>query len=343
MERAGKESQFLNLPLHLGVFIDKPNLPALKTLRTRLAQHNLPVTAWLVYTTREGFNGGSPVAQAVALARRHLTSYAPSAPLYSGTNADLIFLQRNLPPLGQVDGLTFAINPQVHAFDNASIVETLETQGTALASARRLAAGKPVIVSPVTLKPRWNPYATGPSPETPPGILPPQVDVRQASLIGAGWTLGSLKYLAEAGAQSLTYYETTGWQGVMETEAGSPEQAFPSQPGCVFPLYFILSKVLEFTGGEVLPLKSSANLVVDGMLLQRGTQIRLLVANLTPERQRLRLPFDVRLCQWRWLDESNLANAMNAPEVFLSQPATKLEARQQEIDLMPYAVAWFDG
>jgi hypothetical protein len=341
--RAGDESRSLNLPLHLAVYIDESNLSALKALRARLAQLNLPVAAWLVYPTREVFSGGSQVAQAVELARRHLTSYAPSAPLFSGTNSDFIFLQRSLPPLEQVDGLTFAINPQVHAFDNASIIETLETQGTALGSARRLVGGKPVIVSPVTLKPRWNPYATGPAPETPPGVLPPQVDVRQASLIGAGWTLGSIKYLAEAGAHSLTYYETTGWRGVMETEAGSPELAFPSQPGCVFPLYFILNKVLEFAGGEVLPLQSSANLVVDGILLRRGEQLRLLLANLTPERQKVRLPFDDRLCQWRWLDESNLSSAMNAPEVFLSQPATGLEARQQEIVLMPYAVAWFEG
>ena len=52
--------------------------------------------------------------------------------------------------------------------------------------------------------------------------LPSQVDERQMSLFGAGWTLGSLKYLCESCPQSLTYYETTGWRGVMETKHSSP-------------------------------------------------------------------------------------------------------------------------
>ncbi len=71
-----------------------------------------------------------------------------------------------------------------------------------------------------------------------PGELPPQVDVRQMSLFGACWTAGSFKYLAEAGTQSITFYETTGWRGVMETEAGSPlPELFRSLPGTVFPMY----------------------------------------------------------------------------------------------------------
>ena len=44
------------------------------------------------------------------------------------------------------------------------------------------------------------------------------------SLFGAGWTAGSLKYLAEGGAHSLTYYETTGPDGrVLAGEQAAPE------------------------------------------------------------------------------------------------------------------------
>ena len=38
-----------------------------------------------------------------------------------------------------LDLVTLAINPQVHAFDNASLVETLEAQAMVVASAQRLA------------------------------------------------------------------------------------------------------------------------------------------------------------------------------------------------------------
>jgi hypothetical protein len=76
-----------------------------------------------------------------------------------------------------------------------------------------------VAVTPVTLKRRYNPDATGEQPATPPGELPWNVDARQPSLFAAAWTLGSLAYLAGSGAARLTYYETTGMRGVLLGDA----------------------------------------------------------------------------------------------------------------------------
>ena len=105
-------------------------------------------------------------------------------------------------------------------------------------SAKQFVGKLRLAISPITLKPRFNPVAIGPEPEPAPGELPSQVDVRQMSLFGAGWTLGSIKNLAQSGASSLTYYETTGWRGVMETERGCPiPEKFRSLPGTIFPLY----------------------------------------------------------------------------------------------------------
>ncbi len=130
-----------------------------------------------------------------------------------------------------MDFITYSINPQVHAFDNLSLVETLSAQGETVKSARKFSNNKPISVSPITLKMRFNPNATAPEANMKSDQLPPQVDVRQMSLFGAAWTLGSLKYLCESETHSLTYYETTGWRGVMETELGShlPEKFFSSK------------------------------------------------------------------------------------------------------------------
>jgi hypothetical protein len=70
------------------------------------------------------------------------------------------------------------------------------------------------------LKPRFNAVATGPEPEPAPGELPKPVDARQMSLFGAAWTLGAIARLAQSEAARLTFYETTGWRGVMETGDG---------------------------------------------------------------------------------------------------------------------------
>ena len=53
-------------------------------------------------------------------------------------------------------------------------------------------------VSTISFKRRSNPDATCVI-EPHPDSLPPDVDPRQMSLLGAGWTLGSIKYLAENG------------------------------------------------------------------------------------------------------------------------------------------------
>jgi len=191
--------------------------------------------------------------------------------------------------IADVDLVCFSVNPQVHAFDNSTMVENLQGQAFAVESARQFVGHTPIAVTPITLRPRYNPNAQDAETSSLTKELPPQADPRQMSLFGAGWTAGSLKYLAEAGADTVTYYETTGWRGVMETETGSslPEK-FPSSPGCVFPLYHVLADIGEFAGAGVVPSASDAPLRVDGLALKNGRQTRILLANLTPEPQVVR-------------------------------------------------------
>ena len=139
-------------------------------------------------------------------------------------------------------------------------------------SARAFCGDLPLAVTPITLRKRVNPYATGPAPPVPPGELPPPVDPRQMSLFGAGWTLGGLKYLAESGVASVTFYETTGWLGVMEREAGCPlPDKFPSRPGMVFPLFHVLADANEFAGGRrAAGACRPTRCAFDGLALRRG-------------------------------------------------------------------------
>jgi hypothetical protein len=57
----------------------------------------------------------------------------------------------------------------------------------------------------MTLGPRFNPNAPD-TRESAAKRLPDRVDVRQMVPFGAAWTAGSLKYLAEAGADSVTRF-----------------------------------------------------------------------------------------------------------------------------------------
>jgi hypothetical protein len=306
-----------------------------------------PVARWLVFPERELFKGGTPHAEVLPSARDILPRVAP-APIAGGTNTDFIFLARSVPPLNLLDGVTFAITPQVHAFDNASIVETLGTQGQAVASARAIAGELPVYVSPVTLKMRHNPYAAGAPAPTPRDELPSQVDPRQMSLFLAGWTAVSIKHMAEAGAAGVTYYETTGWRGIMERAAGSPlPDKFRSIAGGVFPVYHILTDVGEFRDAKVMRGRSSDPLAFDGLALVRDEEVRLLLANLTAEELAVTVqgfPIGAEV-QVRMLDASNAEEAMRAPEAYRAAAGTahKTDGGGLTLALPPYAVVRLDA
>lgn len=219
-------------------------------------------------------------------------------------------LNREPPDTAGLDLVFYAANPQVHACDTLSLVENLAGLGETLQSAHRLADGKPVVISPVTLKARFNVVATGPETEPAPGKLPKPVDPRQLSLFGAGWTLGSLKYLAQYGAASVTYYETTGWRGVMETATGSPNpDMFPSLPGSVFPMYHVLAAVGAFAAGTVLTPPSSDPLRVESLVLSKDGRTRVLVANLDARPVRVRLGGLPSRASLKLLDETTIVSA----------------------------------
>jgi hypothetical protein len=166
------------------------------------------------------------------------------------------------------------------------------------------------------------------------------------TLFGAGWTTGSVKYVAESGVWSVTYFETTGWGGVMETEAGSPlPQRFRSLSGAVFPLYHVLADAGEFAGGKVLPTRSSDPLEVEGLALQHDGRTRVLLANLGSEPRYVRLVGLGESVRVRHLNVSNAVEAMCSPEEFRARPGTPLRAAARdglELDLSPYTVVRVD-
>lgn len=145
-------------------------------------------------------------------------------PVGAGSNANFAEFNRQRPPKNADFG-AYAANPQVHAFDDQSLLETPFALGHTLQSARAIIGGKGVKISPLTLKPRFNAVATAPE-IVAPGALPANADARQFTLLGAVWILASIVALLDAGLgtranDSLTLFETLGPRGVLSA-AGMP-------------------------------------------------------------------------------------------------------------------------
>jgi hypothetical protein len=341
LRQAAVEASQLGIRLEVALHLSDGADEALQALLPVLAEIKPAIWAWLIFHENES----STTEKWLKLARERLTTYDPAAQIGGGT--DFFFTELNCvrPPVQVMDLVSYSINPQIHAFDNASLIETLEAQASTVESARQFVGDLPLAISPVSFKMRFNPNATGPEPEPEPGELPPQVDVRQMSLFGAGWTVGSLKYLSESGAQSLTYYETTGWRGVMERAAGSPiPEKFHSLPGGVFPLYHVLADVGEFAGGEIIPATSSDPLRLDGLALHKSGKRRVIVANLTSEPQQVTVRNLSQQAQLRHLNETNVERAMRSPEAFRAEvgEVATTSAGALDLELLPYALIRID-
>jgi hypothetical protein len=341
LNRAIMESRALQTGLELALHLTNNAEAELKALAPKLNLHKPRVDRCLVFHQSEKSTG----AKWVNLAREQLKGLV--AAFGAGTNAYFAELNRGRPETAAIDLLCYSLNPQVHAFDNASLVENLAAQADAVDSARQFAGGKQIAVTPVSFKPRFNPNATGAETKLPPDVLPPSVDARQLSLFGAAWTVGSLKYLCESGAASVTYYETHGARGLMELAAGSRwPKLFPSERGMAFPLYHVLADVNELAGGEILRTRSSQPLAVDGLIVRKGNRQRALVANLTaaPTTVRVAWPNASRRVRVRKLDEHSVRAATLQPESWRMQngDTITLGGAAAELSLAPYAVARID-
>jgi D-apionolactonase len=279
----------------------------------------------------------------VELVRRALGR--PGVPVGGGTDMYFCELNRTRPDTPVLDVVAWSINPQVHAFDERSIMETPPAQAATVRSASAFAPGVPLAVTPVTLKPRFNANATRPEDDPAGGELPVPVDPRQASLFGAAWTVASLKQLVEAGAASLTYFEPIGWRGLIESETGPPlPERFPSEPGLAFPLYHVLADLAGRRGDEVLAIDAGDDLTVAGLALRGADGLRVLAANLTAE------PVDARVtglpdgpAAVRVLDAGSADRAGRDPQAFRGEAvAAQLDRGALRLPLGPYAVATID-
>jgi D-apionolactonase len=340
LAQATAQALQLGVRLHLALHLTDGASEELAALREALAALQPQIGLWLVFQVGAKITGESWLQ----LARERLTGFGTNVLFAAGTNGHFAELNRQRPAPDSTALPCYSITPQVHAFDNASLVESLAAQPMTVESAMRFAP-RAVVVSPVTLKPRFNAYATSELPPAPPGEWPATVDVRQMSLFGAGWTAGSLSRLATTGGlHSLTYYETTGCLGIMETEEGSPwPERFPSHPGTVFPVYHVFADLAGFP--RLYPTHSSHPLETEGItVVDDKNRRRILVANLLGETREIKIKTGTCRAQVRYLDETTAEQATRSPEEFQASPGEPMESAAGKIGLTlkPYAVATVD-
>ena len=340
LARATREAAALETALAIEVIAGADGA-GLKDLAETLSGSAVDVNRVLVFA-----DGEMVTDETILAAARDAFAQAGVETLVGGgTRAYFTELNRATLPLELMDVVSYTLNPQVHAFDNASMTETLAAQLETVRSARAIVGDRPLAVGPITLRPRFNPNATGPDPELAPRELPPSVDYRQPSLFAAGWLAGSLNALANAGVDGLTYFETTGWKGLVERRDHPLRVAkFHSWPGMVFPVYHVLADAAEFEGGQILPVTSSDGLRVQALALRDGNRVRVVLANMSDETLSVTLDIPrVGATTVRRLDDRTVSLAAADPGAFRGsgQPIDVTDGALN-VDLPPFGLATLD-
>lgn len=326
----------LDLPLEIALE-GELQTEELRRVEEEITARGVKVSRWLAEGRALHAAGSSVLAKLCAM-----------APVALGSGTNFAELNRNRPELLTEGGLWFSVNPQMHAWDDTTLIENLAGQSAVMSSIRSWAGAAKVTVSPVTLKPRGKRRYGAVVPDGEIGAVPGDADCRQMSLLGAGWTLGSLKRLAEGGAANVTYYETVGWRGVLAagSNAGLGQPGL-SEGGVVYPMFHVFADVAAFKGAEVIHTESSAPLRAEGFAVRASGRLRVMVANFSVETIKIKLEMggSASQAELRTLDEENVEWAMRDPELYRQQRAQVIcvEGGVVCFELKPFGLATIDS
>jgi len=339
LERATLEAKALGIGLEAALAVDLNAEEQLEALAEVAETLSPPVWAWMLFRKADA----RPVSSAVLVqARELLQPNTPDALFGSGSAVDYVEINRAHPPV-EADLVSYGLCPQVHAFDDASLMETPPTQATLALDARRIIGSRPQLVSPITLRRRFEPvfqdYPATPGPDG--AQLVAQIAPRQVALIGAAWTVLSIKNLAESGVDYATYFETAGWLGLQDAADGpEPPEAFHRPEGGVYPPYLILAWLAEHQDPWVRQVMALPGAPVQGIALAQKRDISLILANSSPDTQRVTLPYGESWHVRQRLNEKTVERAMFHSDVFLA--AEPHVAATGEVTLAPYECVYLE-
>jgi hypothetical protein len=283
-----------------------------------------------------------PPLEAIYAAARKLF---PGVTLGGGMFSFFTELNRKRPPAELLDFVTHTTCPTVHAADDVSVMETLESLPYVIESTREFIGGKPYRVGPSGISCRDNPYgAAAPLNPNNGRVCLANMDPRQRGLFGAAWTLGYIAAFAEGGVEAVTMGSATGPAGMVYRVADYPQPYFDDltisnlKGAAVYPLYHVMAGLAAAAGTKHVSIRSSAPASVVALAHRSGAGVTLWLANLTGSAQTVRVAgLPAGAMTLHVIDEAGFGKATTDRD-FLNRGGKKLR-KVGSLKLGAYAVA----
>ena len=247
-------------------------------------------------------------------------------------------LNRKPPPPGIFDFITHTVCPIVHAADDISVMETLESLPWIIASTRALIGKSPYHWGPSSIAARDNPYGTAVTPNPGNGrVCLSAMDPRQRGLFAAAWNLGLVAAAARGGLEAMALGSITGPQGAVYKKANYAQPWFDGSTAAVYPAFHVLAGLAPASGARRIEAISAAPSTIAALAHQSKSGPVLWLANLTSEKHKVKIGGFAGAARLHGLDEGSFEKAAADP-AFLSSSGTELR-KLSSLELGPYAVA----
>ena len=207
------DARALPVSLELALFFGTNSVADLTSLLNFMTTDKDVVRSVLVFDAGTLITSDNLLNQVVSVLR---TAW-PRVLIGGGTDGFFADFNRNRFDYNLVDFVTYSMSPQVHAFDDLTLLENIAGQRPTVQTAQHLTGGKPVHISPITLLPRYTTVLQSATER-----LSPPTDARYTTGFAVNWTRQSLDALSRAGVASVTYYETHGPRGVVDGDGIFP-------------------------------------------------------------------------------------------------------------------------
>ncbi|WP_340160822.1 hypothetical protein [uncultured Hoeflea sp.] len=215
----------------------------------------------------------------------------------------------------------------VHAADDWSVAQTLETLPDIFASARGIAGDRGYRLGLTAIGMRTNPYGSAVS------LNPDQKrmtmatwDPRARALFGAAWAIGALAKTEGFGIEAIALAAPAGPFGVLSRSGEVARPWYDDHPeALVYPIFHALRFV---AGGGQRCRVVGAPPELSVVAFVTATATRLVIANVSPEPQQIRLG---ESGQAAVLDTSSFEAAVSDPEWF-EHSGKPLRSKSLELD-----------
>ena len=261
----------------------------------------------------------------------------PGVPLGGGMLSYFTELNRKRPPQGSFDFITHTVCPIVHAADDLSVMETIETLPWIIASTRAMIGTSPYQMGPSSIPCRDNPYGAEVAANPSNGrVCLSDMDPRQRGLFAAAWNLGLAAAATQGRLDAISLGSVTGPQGLIYRKSGYSQPGFDSSDAAVYPAYHILAGLGRASGARHIETTSGAPGKIAALAHQSKAGPVLWLANLTGEGQSIKVNGFMGAAQVHVLEEKNFDTLIRRPD-YLSKASASVK-KVASLEIGPYGV-----